>query len=88
MSAIVTFGWDCVQVRTSSVGDETVTGMLGWQSLECLVLPSLWWASFISTDCLSAMIEKVFINHCHKLSVCVCVCVCICVCDSDLWLGL
>ena len=29
MSAIVTFGWDCVWVRTSSVGDETVTGMLG-----------------------------------------------------------
>ena len=29
MSAIVTFGWDCVGVRTSSVGDETVTAMLG-----------------------------------------------------------
>ena len=29
MSTIVTFGWDCVRVRTSSVGDETVTEMLG-----------------------------------------------------------
>ena len=29
VSAIVTFGWDCVQVRTLSVGDETVTAMLG-----------------------------------------------------------
>ena len=29
VSEIVTFGWDCVGVRTSSVGDETVTGMLG-----------------------------------------------------------
>ena len=29
MSAIVTFGWDCVGVCTSSVGDKTVTGMLG-----------------------------------------------------------
>ena len=29
MSAIVTFGWDCVGVCTSSVGDETVTAMLG-----------------------------------------------------------
>ena len=29
MSAIVTFGWDCVGVHTSSVGDETVTAMLG-----------------------------------------------------------
>ena len=29
VSAIATFGWDCVQVRTLSVGDETVTTMLG-----------------------------------------------------------
>ena len=29
VSAIVTFGWDCVWVRTLSVGDETVTAMLG-----------------------------------------------------------
>ena len=29
VSAIVTFGLDCVWVHTSSVGDETVTGMLG-----------------------------------------------------------
>ena len=29
VSAIVTFGLDCVRVRTLSVGDETVTGMLG-----------------------------------------------------------
>ena len=29
VSAIVTFGWDCVRVRTLSVGDETVTVMLG-----------------------------------------------------------
>ena len=42
--------------------------------------PSLWWASFVLTDCLSAMIEKVFSNHCHELSVCVCVCVYVCVC--------
>ena len=28
VSAIVTFGWDCVQVRTLSVG-YAVTGMLG-----------------------------------------------------------
>ena len=50
--------------------------------------PSLWWASFISIDCLSATIEKVSSNHCHELSVCVCVClsvclsVCVCVCLS------
>ena len=29
VSEIVTFGWDCVQVCTSSVGDKSVTGMLG-----------------------------------------------------------
>ena len=29
MSEKFTFGWDCVGVRTSSVGDESVTGMLG-----------------------------------------------------------
>ena len=28
VTAIVTFGWDCVRVRTSSVGD-AVTGILG-----------------------------------------------------------
>ena len=29
VSEIVTFGRDCVGVSTSSVGDESVTGMLG-----------------------------------------------------------
>ena len=28
VSEIVTFIWDCVGVHTSSVGDESVTGML------------------------------------------------------------
>ena len=42
--------------------------------------PSLWWASFVLIDCLSAMIEKVSCNHCHELSVSVCLSVCVCVC--------